>query len=263
MKNPNTFVNRAAFRRDADARYTTQQAMCDLRAIWFSHFSADLSTICRDNHPLAGYPVASVVPYVLDAHCRPIVLIASIAEHTQNALANSKASFFLRENRADADVQMQWRVCAIGDLLPVPEAEIATISALYYAHYPNAQDYDKMHNFSFFRLHSKKFRIIMGFGEIRWISADAPFAQAALAPEISAAVIAHMNADHQAAIVHYLRRLSVSESHIQAQESVAMTAINAWGATLKCGEGLYFLPFPQPITSAEEARKVLVSLARA
>lgn len=248
-------------KRAPEDRYTTLKAMADLRSIWFSQFAGNLATICREEHPLAGYPVSSVVPYALDDEYRPIVLIGHIAEHTQNALANPKASLFMREHRA-GDVQTQWRLCAIGDLLPVPEAEIPSISERYFAHYPQARDYDRTHHFSFFRLHSKKFRIIMGFGDIRWIAADAPFPQAAFAPEICSRIINHMNEDHMDAMRGYLRHLPNAPQDLPEDALVQMVAVNPWGCTLKYGDELFFQPFAEAAADVHAVREALVALAK-
>lgn len=250
-------------KRAPEDRYTTLKAMQDLRNIWFSQFAGTLSTIYRDELPLASYPAASVVPYVLDDAYRPVVLIGHIAEHTQNALHNPKACLFMREHRPHGDVQNQWRLSAIGDLLPVPEEEIPAISTRYFAHYPQAQDYDATHHFSFFRLHSKKFRIIMGFGDIRWVSADAPFSHPALAPDICERIITHMNEDHHDAMRGYLRHLPDAPQNIPDDAQVLMTAVNPYGCTLKYGDGLYFQPFEQPATDANAVRDALVALAQA
>ena len=110
------------FVRDDDP-YTTLQAIADVREHMLDTHAGTLATLCRDNHPLAGYPVSSVVPFVLDDDFCPVVLIAGIAEHTHNVRADPRASVFIREGRDRDNVQTQWRICMIGDLLPVPEAD--------------------------------------------------------------------------------------------------------------------------------------------
>lgn len=254
-----TFTGQPAtpIKKPREDRYTTLHAMADLRRNWFAHYDGNLSTICREGHPLAGYPVGSVVPFILDDQSRPIVLIAHIAEHTQNALANPKASLFLRE-RAGGDVQTEWRICAIGDLEPVPDVELAQLSERYYRHYPNARHYDTTHQFRFYRLSPKKFRIIMGIGDIRWIAADAPFDRPAFAQTDIDAMTAHMNDDHQAAMQKYLRNMGITD----LAEQLTMTHITPWGATIKNGNSLHFLAFAEPCNNPEDVHKTLVALAR-
>ncbi|SUO93225.1 HugZ family protein [Suttonella ornithocola] len=245
-------------KRPKEERYTTLHAMDDLRRQWYRHFDGNLCTICRDDHPLAGYPVGSVVPYILDDQSRPIILIAHIAEHTQNAIANPKASLFIRENKAFGDVQTQWRICAIGDLQPVPEEALPQLSERYFRHYPKARHYDTTHQFRFYRLTPKKFRIIMGFGDIRWIAADAPFANIApFEQNIIDRMCAHMNNDHQDAMQTYLKQQGIPPT-----QTIEMTHITPYGATLKHGDGLHFIAFTEPSTTPEAVRKALVALAK-
>lgn len=251
--NPTT----ATIKKARNERYTTLQAMDDLRRHWFSHFDGNLSTICRAEHPLAGYPIGSVVPFVLDNESRPIILMAHIAEHTQNALANPKASLFLREH-SNGDVQTQWRICAIGDLLPIPDAELSLLSQRYYTHYPQAQDYGETHHFTFFRLTPKKFRIIMGFGDIRWITADAPFQYPAFEETDILAMTTHMNQDHQAAMHKYLTNLGINEH----TTPLTMTHLTPWGATIRNGDRLHFIPFPTICENKTAVRETLVAMAK-
>lgn len=238
--------------------YTTKQAMADLRTHMLSSFSGSLATLCREDHPLAGYPVSSVVPFMLDDAFRPVVLVAHVAEHTSNALANPKASIFLRERYDGGDVQTQWRICMIGDLLKVPEDEVAAVAEKYYAHYPQSRDYDHMHNFYFFRLEIKKYRIIMGFGDIRWIAGDAPYRDCPFASD-KPRMIEHMNVDHVDSMRDYLRQRGVS---VDDGDAVVMTDIHQYGFVLRHLGELYFLPFAEPLADAVAVRHALVSMAK-
>lgn len=239
--------------------YTTRQAMADLRVHMLDCHAGNLATICRDDHPLTGYPVSSVVPFVLDSAFNPVILIADIAEHTHNALANPKASIFIREGEDRGNVQTQWRICMIGDLLPLPEAEIATLSEHYYRHFPESRGYHHTHNFRFFRLHLKKYRIIMGFGAIRWIKAEAVYEKTPFTPDDIERMITHMNDDHSAAMRNYLRQRDIA---IDDTAPVEMVALHAYGFTLRYGDGLYFIPFAEPCQTPQAVREALVAMAK-
>lgn len=237
--------------------YTTKQAMIDLRGHMLASFAGSLATICREDHPLAGYPVSSVVPFMLDEAFNPIIQIANVAEHTHNADANPKASIFLRERYDGGDVQTQWRICMVGDLLRVAEPEVAHIAERYYAHYPHARTFKRIHDFFFFRLRIKKYRIIMGFGDIRWIAGDAPYQPCPFDASTQQRIIAHMNEDHVDAMRGYLRAADVGVD--EAQE-VVMCAIHQYGFVLRHGEALHFLPFSEPPQDAKAVREALVAL---
>ena len=239
--------------------YTTKQAMADVRANVCASFSGSLATICREDHPLAGYPVSSVVPFILDDEFRPVILIANIAEHTGNAIANPKASIFLREQAVGGDVQTQWRICMIGDLLAVPDDEVAAVRSKYLAHYPSARHYDNMHDFHFFRLEIKKYRVIMGFGDIRWVAGYAPFSPCTFSDADKVKMLTHMNEDHVDAMRGYLRAAGVE---IQDNDDVVMADLHQYGFVLRHGQALHFIPFEDEPQDAMAVRKALVAMAK-
>lgn len=240
--------------------YTTKQAMADVREKVCTSFSGSLATICREDHPLAGYPVSSVVPFMLDDQFRPTILIANIAEHTGNAIANPKASIFLREPVVGGDVQTQWRICMIGDLLAVPEDEIAAVGEKYFVHYPNARHYDSMHNFHFFRLEVKKYRVIMGFGDIRWVAGYAAFTPCPFSEEDKKRMLTHMNEDHVDAMRGYLKAADID---VKDGDDVVMTDLHQYGFVLRHGKSLHFIPFADQPQDAMAVRKALVAMAKA
>ena len=53
-----------------------------------------LSTLSRKQ---SGFPFGSVMPYGLDEHGRPIFLISTMAMHTQNLQADSRASLLVTQ----------------------------------------------------------------------------------------------------------------------------------------------------------------------
>ena len=249
--------NREALRANT---YTTKQAMADVRDNVCTSFSGSLATICREDHPLAGYPVSSVVPFMLDDQFRPIILIANIAEHTGNAMANPKASIFLREPAEGGDVQTQWRICMIGDLLAVPEEEIPAVRDKYLAHYPKARHYDDMHDFHFFRLEIKKYRVIMGFGDIRWVAGYAPFTPCPFSDADKTRMLTHMNEDHADAMRGYLKAAGVG---VQDYDEVVMVDLHQYGFVLRHRQSLNFIPFEEEPQDAMAVRKALVAMAKA
>src|SRR5438445_6339463 len=56
-----------------------------------------LATLSR-KHP--GHPFASVMPYALDERGRPLILISSMAMHTQNLVADARASLLVAQPTA-------------------------------------------------------------------------------------------------------------------------------------------------------------------
>src|SRR5271165_3719820 len=94
-----------------------------------------LSTVSRKQ---PGFPFGSVMPYGLDEHGRPIFLISTMAMHTQNLKADPRASLLITQNDAGGDPLGASRVTLVGNVLPVPEADVATARAAYLARHANS-----------------------------------------------------------------------------------------------------------------------------
>ncbi len=72
-----------------------------------------------------GFPFGSVMPFGLDDHGRPIFLISTMAMHTQNLQADSRASLLVTQNDSGGDPLGASRVTLVGNVVPIPQAEVA------------------------------------------------------------------------------------------------------------------------------------------
>jgi heme oxygenase (biliverdin-IX-beta and delta-forming) len=81
-----------------------------------------LSTVSRKQ---PGFPFGSVMPYGLDARGRPIFLISTMAMHTQNLQGDSRASLLVTQPEGDGDPLGASRVTLVGNVLTIPQPEIA------------------------------------------------------------------------------------------------------------------------------------------
>src|SRR6185369_6388496 len=107
-----------------------------------------LATLSR-KHP--GHPFASLMPYALDERGWPLLLISSMAVHTQNLLADPRASLLVTQPTA-GDPLAAGRMTLMGEALAVPEAERAAARAAYLARHANAAYWVDFDDFSFWRL---------------------------------------------------------------------------------------------------------------
>ena len=98
--------------------------------------TGSLSTLSRKQ---PGFPFGSVMPYGLDDGGRPIFLISTMAMHTQNLQADPRASLLLTQPDAGGDPLGASRVTVIGNVLPVPETDIAVARELYLARHANSK----------------------------------------------------------------------------------------------------------------------------
>src|SRR6266566_118647 len=74
--------------------------------------SGSLATVSRKH---SGHPFASVMPYALDAEGRPLVLISSMAVHTQNLHGDARASLLVTQPGGASDPLAAGRVTLMGE----------------------------------------------------------------------------------------------------------------------------------------------------
>jgi heme iron utilization protein len=201
-----------------------------------------------------GYPFGSIVPYVLDYNGLPTLLISDLAQHTRNIKRNNKVSLTVFDQGAD-DPQASSRLTWIGDAESIPPPD--TDARLRYLRYfPSSASYFETHDFSFYRIGLRRARFIGGFGEIYWIEPGAMLARNPFG-EAEHRIVEHMNQDHQQALFHYSEVLKGVKA-----KAISMTGIDSEGFDMLADKRKLRVDFDSPINTVEEARAVLVSLAR-
>ena len=218
-----------------------------------------LATLSR-RHP--GHPFASIMPYAIDGHGRPIFLISSMAMHTQNLEADARASLLVAQPDWAGDPLAAGRVTLMGDAQRVPPAEVPAARSAYLDQHGNARYWVDFEDFAFWRLTLRDVYFVGGFAAMDWISADA-FSGAAPDPLADAAggIITHMNRDHADALVAYARAFA----GVPADEAV-MVGVDRLGFKLRVTEGerrhSVRIAFPREVTTAGDSRTVLIEMLR-
>lgn len=212
----------------------------------------------------AGYPFGSVAPFVLDHSGQPVILISTIAEHTQNIIANPKVSLLVFAG--DDDLQANARLTLIGQAVKIDKAD-DNLRARYLRYLPQAASYFDMHDFNFYRIEIAQVRYIAGFGKMGWLSGNSlsgeqRSADSQLASQ-ETAIIEHMNADHVHSLIAYCKHFhGVNATHAE------MLGIDSDGFDVKVdlSEGrtqILRFNFEQPIHDAQSARAALVAMSKA
>jgi putative heme iron utilization protein len=219
-----------------------------------------LATLSQ-RHP--GHPFASLMPYALEATGRPLLLISSMAVHTQNVLADPRASLFVAEPEWAGDPLAAARVTLMGAVAPVPADARAEARAAYLARHPNAAYWVDFEDFAFHRLEVAQLYFVGGFAAMDWID-GAAYRTARVDPlaDAAAGILEHMNRDHPEALVVYARALGGAPG----AEAATMVAIDRLGFRLRirAGDRLHAarIPFPEEVASADDARRVLIAMLR-
>jgi len=218
-----------------------------------------LSTLSR-KHP--GFPFGSVMPYGLDIHGRPIFLISTMAMHTQNLQADPRASLLVTPADAEGDPLGASRVTLVGNVLPLPESELAEAREIYLTRHANSKYWVDFEDFSFYRMDVLDIYYVGGFGVMGWVSAcEYDRSQPDPLADSTAGIIQHMNADHKDALVLLARKFA----GIDSQEAT-MTAVDRLGfhVRLKTQDGWrgVRIAFLREVGNPAETRKVLVEMVQ-
>jgi len=214
-----------------------------------------LGTISR-RHP--GHPFVSVMPYAPDERGRPLLLISTLAMHTQNLAADPRASLLVAQPGDDPLALA--RLTLMGQAGRLGPDERPAAREAYLARHPNAIHWVDFDDFAFWRLDLTDVYFVGGFGAMDWLTV-AGYEAARPDPLADAApgIIAHMNRDHTDALILYARVLGGLPA-----ETAEMVAVDRLGFKLRvrAPDGLHGrrIGFPREVTSAEQGRAVLIEM---
>jgi heme iron utilization protein len=218
-----------------------------------------LSTLSRKQ---PGFPFGSVMPYGLDARGRPIFLISTMAMHTQNLQTDSRASLLVTQRDVSGDPLGAPRVTVVGNVLAMPDSQLAEARQLYLARYANSKYWVDFEDFFFYRMDVVDVYYVGGFGVMGWVAAsEYDRAQPDPLADVADDIIRHMNAEHGDALILLSRALA----RIEAQEAT-ISAIDRLGfyLRLKTQDGMRGarIAFLREVRNSAETRKVLVEMVQ-
>jgi putative heme iron utilization protein len=218
-----------------------------------------LSTLSRKQ---PGFPFGSVMPYASDEHGRPIFLISRMAMHTHNLQADPRASLLVTQPDASGDPLGASRVTLIGNVMSIPELDVAEARRLYLARYDNSRYWVDFEDFSFYRMDVLEVYYVGGFGVMGWVSApEYRSVQPDPLADSAAEIIQHMNADHQDALGLLARACAGMES-----QEAAITSVDRLGfhLRLKTKDGMRGtrIAFLHEVRSPIETREVLIEMMK-
>jgi len=239
------------------AREPTHAERC--RTLVASETRGALSTIATQPE---GYPYGSVASYGLDGRGNPLLFVSTMAEHTQNALRDPRASLLVTEPVPDAaDPLASGRVTLMGEMHAVEPSDRDLTRARYLDANPAAGYYIDFGDFDFYRINVQSIRYVGGYGRMSWVDPE-EYAVAEPDPLAAAAagIIEHMNADHADAQVLFCLHFAGRPDTMSA----SMSAVDRYGfemiAVSDAGRAAVRLAFPDECVTATDVREAMVAM---
>src|SRR5437879_8297082 len=200
------------------------------------------------------------MPYALDAEGRSLVLISSMAVHTQNLHGDARASLLVTLPGGASDPLAAGRVTLMGEASRAGDSDLAAVRAAYLERHPTARYWADFDDFSFWRLEVADVYFVGGFAAMGWVDA-AEYRHARPDPlaDAAAGIIEHMNRDHADALVAYARFFAGVEA-----DEATMAAVDRLGFKLQLRQGRrrwsVRVAFPREVTTAGESREVVIEM---
>jgi putative heme iron utilization protein len=220
--------------------------------------SEKVGTLATNSLRHPGTPFASVMPYALTDLGSPVFLISGMAIHTQNLVADPRASLLVMQSGAGSDPLGSPRATLLGSVTKSG----GTHREAYLARHPSAKYWVDFSDFAFFEMEVTDVYYVGGFGVMGWVGADDyRVAEADPLVDSAAQIIEHMNADHGEA----LRSIARHYAGLVAEEAT-MVSCDRLGFVIraKTAEGMKGarIQFPEPVLSRTDARRVLVEMTK-
>jgi len=223
--------------------------------------TGSLATLSR-KHP--GWPFASVMPYALDDFGRPLILISSMAMHTQNLVENPRASLLVTQSET-ADPLGSSRLTLMGEFSKLAGDDAKVVRPIYLSRHESARYWVDYEDFAFYRMEIADLYFVGGFGVMGWVAAEdykvaAPDPLADAAPSI----LEHMNKDHADSLLLLARFFAGAEA-----EQATMTSVDRLGFHVRLktadrvrGVRISFLVQAHSVADTRKIMEQMVRLAR-
>lgn len=214
-----------------------------------------LATIAGD-----GFPFASLVNVATAMDGAPVLLLSGLSAHTQNLLADARASLLLAKG-GKGDPLAHPRLTVTGTLGCITdEPERSRLKSRFLARHPKSALYADFGDFGFWKMDVVHGHLNGGFAKAARFDAPALLTSLTGAEELEALendALAHLNNDHNDAVQYYASTLpGLKRGRWRA------VALDPEGLDLASGDQAARLSFPAPVHTGAELRKTLAALAK-
>jgi putative heme iron utilization protein len=215
---------------------------------------AALATLDRGS----GHPYASLVTMATEPDGTPIFLISRLALHTQNLLADRRASLLIDGTDDEGDPLAGARVTVMGQASPETSS---TARSRFLARHPAAASYVHFDDFAFYRLKLEWAHFVGGFGRITRLGpAELILLMGDTADLVAseAEIVAEVNRDRSREVELLATRLAAGPPG-----PWRLTGIDPAGLDLMFGGHTRRVEFSSPVKTAEAAKRQLLRMLTA
>lgn len=204
----------------------------------------------------SGHPYASLVTVATAPDGTPLMLISRLAIHTQNLMADPRASLLIDATSNTGDPLAGGRVTLIGRARTIVDG---SARRRFLARHPEAEMYAGFTDFAFWQLDVEGAHYVGGFGRIVDLSASEMLTEVADASALVGAeedIVAHMNEDHLETASLYATKLGG-----EAPGPWRTSGVDPEGLDLVADGETCRIPFSGRLTTPAALRQELVRLA--
>ncbi len=213
-----------------------------------------------------GYPLGSLVPYVMTPEGRCVIYVSAIAQHTRNMQGDARVSLTVVEaalTGVEGDTQAAGRVSVLGDASPLSGAALDAARTRYEAFFPESRGHADVHDFAYWQIEPVRVRYIGGFGAIHWIEGDAFCLPRAAWQDGEAGIVAHMNDDHGDAMAAiWQRQRGHRPGDASPGDTPCMLAGDPEGFHMRWGRQVAYVPYRMRCETSQDVRAEMVRLTR-
>lgn len=131
--------------------------------------SGALATVRRAKEDATGHPYVSKVAVCLDADGSPLFLFSTLAAHTQDLLADKRASVLFEAPQHTENPLESERTTMVGTVDRLDFGSDQRARERYLVHHPSAAQYIDFGDFALWRMTVEKVQYVGGFGLAKWI----------------------------------------------------------------------------------------------
>jgi putative heme iron utilization protein len=234
-----------------------KEAIGTIRHTLRAALTGSLGTLARGSADAeAGDPYVSLVQVATRIDGCPILLLSTLAAHTQNALADGRVSLLLDGTHGLTRPLTGPRVTVQGALVGSPDEPTRT---RYLARHPEAVEYVGFSDFAFYVMEPTNVHLVAGFGVIRWV----PWTEIATPPAQGSGLVdaeTSMIEEINGADAELVEALAVRAGGPYGPWQV--TGIDPEGFDLRLAGATRRIAFEEPLSSRAAIHDVLARLAR-